>query len=278
MIDIDGISVSEESIEAKRQEIFNACGKNPSAQGIVFLIGVGDVAGTDIDGENVSKTFRNLNFIIYRQENSSLVELSCLVKTVAFGKCFSLKCKYIAFYYAGHGGIDERGDAFMKVKDGNDGRFYVDRNMLNHFEKNKVNKKRRCLFFFDCCLSSHPKHESGKRYYPQVPLRCLAAYATSVGLKSLGDNYEGGVWTRKLCENLKETLSVSDILDHTHTDVGDTQPSVYLSSAGAVFLNGQCACVYTKLIFKYELFYCLSFHCFIKYTSGQKYFVLQSLA
>ena len=234
---IDFYKVEEESIDAKNQHVMDALATNPDARGIVFFIGVSDSSGTDVDAVNVSEAFRGLttNFVFFPQQNTTCTELSCLVNTVARGKCFSMKCKNVAFFYAGHGGIDEKGNSFLKLNDGN---FFIERDLLQPFKRNAVHKSRRCLFFFDCCLSGKTK----KRKNPDVPARCLVAHATSSGLKSLGNSSKGGVWTRHLCKNLKEPLSVSDILDHTYADVTkelkDTQQPVYISLAGAVFLNG----------------------------------------
>ncbi len=206
---------------------------NKEAVGMVFIIGMGDSAGTDKDGENIATVLRQLKFVVFRMENSSREELSCLVKTVAMGKC-PLLCKKIIFYYAGHGGIDKHGHSFMRVNDGNEGKFFINVNMIAHFNKNKVKKNRNCLFFLDCCLSGELNH-GYELTLPVVPIRCLIAFATSMGHKSYGDKYAGGVWTRHLCSHLKEKRSVSDILDSTYTD---EQPSIHLSCAGAVFLNG----------------------------------------
>ena len=220
-----------------KQRISDVFGTISNATGIVFIIGMGDSAGTTKDGENIATTFELLKFAVFRMENSSREELSCLVKTAVSPNCFGVPCKNIAFYYAGHGGIDPYGNSFLLMNDGNAGKFFIDKNMIAHFDKNKLKKKKRCLFFFDCCLSGKLEHQGNKKL-PNVPIRCLIAFATSMGLKSYGNCYTGGVWTGHLCSKLKEQLSVSDILDKTREDVGDEQPSVYLTCAGAVFLNG----------------------------------------
>ena len=173
---------------------------------------------------------------------------------MALGKCFPYKCKHIAFYYTGAGGCDERGNPFIQVEDGKKGRFYISTNMLAHFAKHKINKRRRCLFFFECSFTSDHIHELETVCFPHVPSRCLVAFAASSGLKSpevvpvileIGlprleeDSYEGGRWTSSLCKNLKQQLSLSDILDLTNADVEDTCLSTFINSAGPVFLKGQ---------------------------------------
>ena len=235
--------VDENSIKQKGQSITDAMTKE--AQGIVFFIGVSDrtVGGTDKDGEQIPRVFRELGFVVYRQENTNCTELSCLVQVIARGEWYTRKCKYMVFYYAGHGGINKDGNSFIKLGEGEEGRFYIQRDILSHFKRHKVNNKKRCLFFFDCCLSEADGADGDGTYnYPEVPIHCLTAFATCSGERSKGFDATGGVWTQQLCEKLKLQLSISDILDHTHTAVlemcGETQKPVYVSNAGAVFLKG----------------------------------------
>ena len=229
-------SVDEESIARKSQAITNAL--NKQTKGIVFFVGVSDCTevGADRAAEHVAKAFRDeLEFTFYRQENTNCTELSCLVQAIARGKWHTVKCKYIVFYYAGHGGIDERGDLFIKLSQCEESRFYIERGVLSHF--NKVDNKRRCLFFFDLCFSEAVGMPNSPKY-PDVPSHCLAViFRTCSGEMSVGE-----IWTQQFCEKLKLQLSISDILDHTRTAVlekcGETHPPVYVSNAGAVFLKG----------------------------------------
>ncbi len=231
---LDDIYVSKESIEEMKLRIDDKFSTSKEVVGIAFIIGMGNSAGTDVDGDGVASVLRQLNFVTLHMEDSSREELSCLVKTVALGKCL-LSCKKIIFYYAGHGGIDKHGNSYMLVK--GEQKFFINANMIAHFKKNVVKKKQICLFLLDCCLSGQ-LNRGYELTMPSVPIRCLIAFATSLGLKSYGDMYPGGAWTRHLCRHLKDKRSVSDILATTHTEVGSDQPSVHASCAGAVFLNG----------------------------------------
>ena len=234
--------VDEESIKQKGRSIYNTI--TFKKQGIIFSIGVSEctVGGTDLDGDRISKVFRDhLRFVVYPKGNPSCRELSCLVQAIARGEWYTSKCKYMVFYYAGHGGINKNGDSFIKLSEGEEGRFYIQRDILSHFKRHKVNNTKRCLFFFDCCLSE-ADGASRSHNYPEVPIHCLIAFATCSGERAKGFDATGGVWTQQLCEKLKLQLSISDILDHTHTAVvekcGETQKPVYVSNAGAVFLKG----------------------------------------
>ena len=232
-----------------KRRLRNLYKENQEAQGIIFVIGIYGPAGTNVDVENISSTFNGLEFAVWRERDLTCADIACLAKVAASEKFPNYK--YIAFYFAGHGGIDEHERSFilpMKEKDGEE-RFFVEENMLSNFK----NVNKRYLFFFDCCLSSSstvtiestqvtqslpPK----KVFKLRAPVKCLVAYATSTGYKSQGDKISGGLWTRTLCEKLKEQLSLSDILDHTHdivyNKVEGKQPPHYESCVGAVYLKG----------------------------------------
>ena len=187
----------------------------------------------------LGSTFReDLNFYFYPQSNLKCRDFSCLIKSMARAKYFGIRCKTVVFYYAGHGGINENGESFIKLPDGE---FYIDRDIVCHFSGDHVNKKKRFLFFFDSCLSGNPQPDI-RIQIPYVPVGSLLAHATSIGDKSFGNTSSGGIWTRLLCENLKKQLSVSDILDDTHTavmvELKDAQKPMYISRTGTVFLKG----------------------------------------
>ena len=239
-------------LESKKQDILNAIdtvGANQKAQGMVFFIGVSNSAGVTADLDNVSKAFQELNFVVYSQTNTNCKELSCLVRAVAQTRCkLSLKCKYVVFYYSGHGGCDDKGQAFLQLTEGERGRFYIERDMLAYFERHQIDTKKKCLFFFDCCFAG----KSPDHFYPSIPIRSLVAFSTCVSQKSWSTYSGGAIWTSHLCENLKKQQSISSILDLTYDDVRSTVSKlpeekvdtkligypVYISAAGTVYLNG----------------------------------------
>ncbi len=239
---LDDFEISEEDIAEKDQEIMNAIGANyKKTKGVVIFVGVSDCGGTDVDANSIRTTFKEeLGFCFFPLTNPKRNELSCLIKAVARSE-LTFRCKTVVFYYAGHGGINEREEPFIKLSDG---KFRIREDILRHFSGDLVDKSRRYLFFFDSCLSGASVKSSLRLSIPNIPLGCLLAHATSFGSVSHGFLQSGGVWTRHLCEYLKQSISVSDALDHSYTSVsselkgGNAQYPTYMSRTGAVFLKG----------------------------------------
>ena len=99
----------------KRQEIENRA-KEPKyngAEGIIFIVGIFGADGTANDVENVSSTFKELNFAIYIEQNPTSGLIAGLMKAAAVCD-YPARYKYIAFYFAGHGGRDKSGKLFVK--------------------------------------------------------------------------------------------------------------------------------------------------------------------
>ena len=232
-----------------KQRIANLFKERQECQGIAFVIGIHGPAGTDVDIDNVCSTFNDLNFAVWRERDITCADLACLVKAAASHMYPSYK--YVAFYFAGHGG-SVNGHPFivpMKLKgDGSQQILFIEQNILSCFKKSR----KRCLFFFDCCLvaksteDSDESPQASKMFKLTAPVKCLVAYATATGYKSQGDKVQGGLWTRTLCAKLKEPLSLSVILDETHdiiTSTTDEQPPHYESCLGSVNLKGN---IYVK--------------------------------
>ena len=169
-------------------------------------------------------------------------ELACLIKA-ASERDYPMGYKYIAFYFAGHGGIDEFGRPYiLPMKKGITERFYLEENILSPFrpspDKKKPKKRYTHLFFFDSCLVD--THASSQKTVSLVPSpEFVIAHATYPGQKSAG-TVEGGVWTGCLCQNLKCPLSITTILDRTHDEVKTRLPQwpYHSSCAGELFLKG----------------------------------------
>ena len=225
-----------------KQRIGNLFKARPECQGIAFVIGTHGPAGTGVDIDNVRNTFIDLNFAVWDERDLTCSKLACLVKAAAshMYPCY----KYLAFYFAGHGG-SVNGHPFivpMKLKgDGSQQKLFIEQSILSCFQKSR----KRCLFFFDCCLvateDSDKSTQASNIFKLTAPVKCLVAYATATGYKSQGDKVQGGLWTRTLCAKLKEPLPLSAILDETHTIVTsmtDEQPPHYESCLGSVNLKG----------------------------------------
>ena len=109
----------------------------------------GTLRGTKIDVRNITSTFENkLNFISFPKVNPTRAELDCLLQAAAEFDEYPESYEYIAFYYTGHGGMDDSG-AFVELKQ--EDKFYIE-HILSPFQLRVKNKCSKCLFFFDCCL------------------------------------------------------------------------------------------------------------------------------
>ena len=166
----------------------------------MFVGESGRPGGTDEDANKVYKTFRNeLNFAAYRCENFSCTNLVYLIEAAAKFGNYPLGYKFIAFYYAGHGGIDKSGREFVipsqQTRGGTKSVLYIKGDIISpltcesaakirdkrFFKKHK--KNRKSLFFFDCCLNYKPDlnvHGTEKVFNLKYPQDCLVAYATSI--------------------------------------------------------------------------------------------------
>ena len=230
-----------------------------------------DVPGVYKDLETVRETFRNiLKFAVHRVENPDGQFLANFIKAAAtfpyvnYPGYQKSKLK-VAFYFAGHGGIDEHKRPFYlpqqlnKSKEDEKDVILIRETILSHFHR--VGSEESFLFFFDCCLSALKDNKENQpsdmkndeslagdeSFHLEAPLRCVIAYATSVGLVSTGNTKVGGRWTSCLCKNIKEQVELGEVLALTHKDVMEisenTQPPQYHSCVGPIYLRGLLTCM-----------------------------------
>ena len=263
---------SEKDVMVAKKKIRSKCQQHPDAQGIIFVVDMlfvgksGNPGGTDVDAANIRKTFSDLNFAVYPGEDLDRTQLACLVQAAAEYK-YPLNYHFIAFYYAGHGGIDNYGREFVLPLQhrGDDGLnvLYIEDDILSPFRsvsqgvRSKLKKECKYFFFFDCCLDKTPARsihgaplkEKDFRL-KSVPASCLVAFATSINHQSGGDKTYGGLWTRHLCKNLNSIEPLVMILEHTRDDVVNAQKESieidqvtyqrphYRSDVGIVYFKG----------------------------------------
>ena len=232
-------------------------------KGVVFVFAMTDPKGVYEDMENVRETFRKeLKFAVVCAENPHGEYIATFVKATAtlnFADHYPT-CKTKAFYFAGHGGIDELKRPFFAPQQigGNQKEVILIREtILSHFQK--VRPDQSFLFFFDCCLSSVSEPESdgnsndeenqsriiedaAREFKLEPPFRCVIAYGTSVGSTSIGDTQAGGWFTSSLCKNIKEKIELGEVLALTHKDVAEKsnnqQLPQYRSCVGPIYLKG----------------------------------------
>ena len=215
----------------------------PNAQGIIFVIGLFGPAGTDVDVERMSSIFHDdLTFAVYREKVLTCADLACLVKAAAEYDEYPKSYRFIAFYYAGRGGIDSVSEYLLPMHLRRGDVLYIDDHILSPFTiGNRGDRKVLC--FIDCCLSI--RGDQKKEFNLMAPRNGLVAYVTS---KLGGDKIYGGLWTRYLCKHLTRAESLSTILDDASDDfmkhIGEDEYMVHkphydTSIIGEIYLKGK---------------------------------------
>ena len=230
-----------------------ACRGKSTANGIAIIIGISGPEGIELDIKNMSSTFEELNFAVFSRSDLTSFELVSLLN-VASNFVYPLSYKFIVFYFAGHGGVDN-GQAYVlplqlqETKDSE--KVYIQQSIVSQFssEQSPSLQYRFRILLFDCCLTSpsmrHDPSIKSEKFSIEAHGGCLVAYATSRSYKSEGNMKRGGLWTHHLHQNLKLPLPISVILDRTHDAVknesiasGRLQEPNYHSCIGEVYLKG----------------------------------------
>ena len=227
----------------------------PNAQGIIFFVGIFDLVKTDDIVERMSSIFHDdLNFAVYREKIVTSTDLACLVKAASENNEYPKSYRFVAFYYAGYGGVDGSGYEYllpMQNIGGNDADLlYIENNILSPF-RSGIPQNCKFLFFFDCCLNSDSNEDDQltrvtKKFDLKAPSAGVVAYATSIGHKYSNDKIYVGLWTEYLCEHLTQASSLSSILGDAREDfvkrIGEDEYMFpkprYGTDIGEVYLTG----------------------------------------
>lgn len=210
-----------------------------------------DVAGVEKDMMHVHDVFTTLNFTTMRVFNPTGSELALFVKAASeidFKDLSGGNCKQIVFHFSGHGGIDDQKRAYFVGKS----IIPIQDSILSFFE-NVPAGDENFIFFFDICLSNQQHsftQDDLKCFHIYAPLRCVVAFATSVGTKAWGDDVNGGKWTRHLCMKIKNnpTMELGELLERAHTEVVNEsteygkkqlQAPFFESCAGPIHFKGE---------------------------------------
>ena len=215
----------------------------------------------------MSSIFRDdLNFAVYREKNVTSTDLACLVKAVSEYNEYPKSYRFVAFYYAGYGGVDGSGYEYllpMQLTGGNDADvLYIENNILSPF-RSGIPQNCKFLFFFDCCLNNYSNEDDQltsnatirmtKKFDLKAPSAGLVAYATSSNeYKFSNDKIYVGLWTQYLCEHITRARSLSTILDDARKDfvkdIGEDEymfpKPCYGTHIGEVYLTGMEDCFY----------------------------------
>ena len=211
---------------------------NPNI-GLAVIFGVVNKMGpqgADLDIENIETTFNSLNFATWVIKNPTPTTMKKVVKIVSEYNYFSIALKWLVFYYAGHGGsIDKKGYFSLPCDSDKHENFPIDSEVIDKFQPNNPNchlEDRKRLFLFDCCLNENATETLLTTAPPPLNplLPCyqppndytIVVHATYYKGAAHGDFSKGGVWTIKLCENIKQHArdkNVNDILIKTRDEV-----------------------------------------------------------
>ena len=208
------------NIEGWKEKIREAL--TSGCQGMIFLVAMSSAKGANKDIDRMAGIFGELNFAVFPMPNLLANELKDLSQAIAgFQFPQTRFFKYVAFYFAGHGGINRsNGDSFIQaVKPRHESdRVYISSDIINVIQ---LGQKEKCLlFFFDCCMSLAP--DDGKDALPTINFtrsNILVARAASFGEKSFGTKDGGGYWTSTLCKYLGDNDLLVAILTKTKSDV-----------------------------------------------------------
>ena len=188
-----------------------------------------------------------------------MLRCSLFVKAAAKYIDYPLNYQYVAFYYAGLGGIDDSGREYIQSmhltrRDGVADILYIGEYILSLFQLDHRGH-RKYLFFLDCCLNNDPKLSPQGALSEYVfnlkhPSNALVAYATYPAHDSKSAMSNGGIWTHHLYKNLTTADSLTNILDLTKNDViaemekdGIAKEKIrlnYSTDLDPVYLKGMC--------------------------------------
>ena len=198
------------------------------------------VKGANKDIKNMTDVFTKLNFAVYPLPNLLASEVKFLTQAIAESQFPRLKSfKYIAFHFAGHGGINSNGDSFIHaVEQSNESdRVYIANDIINVIQIGQ--KEKALLFFFDCCTVA--SSQVGNDRPPDINIKTrsnntLFACASSFGKESVGV-INGGLWTSALCKYLVNDESIGTILGKVEKEVKEKHGQTCTHTATGFDIN-----------------------------------------
>ena len=227
----------KEDVQDDIQTLFAAAG---NTKGLAIIVGSSKPSEFQKNIRKIRTTFKSeMKFPVLFKSDSTREEIATMVQAAAEYKEYPISCEFIIFYFVGNGIVDEEGRPFLYDK--SDNKLSVHKYVVAPFfpESSPVLGGRACLFFFDCCLSSqYEDSPQTKKKDVTLPTyeNCLFVY----------NGYEKatGQWTPFFNENVKDKLSISDIVSKTCGDIKNQnseefhEPYVF-SSISPVCINGK---------------------------------------
>lgn len=211
--------------------------------------------GTEIDIETVRNAFKRLNYATFTVPEPSSKAIIQILKKLSSEYPYPLNIGSIVIYFSCHGGCVD-GKGYIQSVDNK--KIFINDDITSWFTPKKTATigDRKCLFFFDCCLTAENEEQQpakpATKYLP-VPAflppdgKRLIAYATSKRTKATSNVERGSIWTFTLFDHIvKYDLPITSILDKTCEEVAEesmkvgqlVQSPFYASSLGTFFFRG----------------------------------------
>ena len=198
---------------------------------------------------------KSLNFATWVIKDPSPDKIRKVAQIVSEYSLFSIHLRGVVVYYSGHGGSKNGKEYFALASD-----IFDSNELTSPFEpanpKCRLEDRYR-LFLFDCCLTDikGPPLDTAApiitansvlpHYQPSVDFT-VVAHAGYVREPSIGNSWEGGIWTHCLCQNIREYAAkkkIFFILSKTREDVinlsrGKVQAPFFEPFSNDFFLKG----------------------------------------
>ena len=214
-------------------------------------------SGTEIDIETVRNAFKRLDYATFTVPEPSSEAICCILETMSSKYAYQENIHSIVIYFLCHGGCVD-GKGYIQSIDNK--KVFINDDITSWFTPKKTASigDRKCLFFFDCCLTEEKVQEQqhtakpATKYLP-VPAflppdgKRLIAYATSKHTEATSNPERGSIWTFTLFDHIvKYDLPITAILDKTCEEVAEksmevgqlVQSPYYASSLGTFFFRG----------------------------------------
>ena len=228
-------------------------------------------SGTEIDIETVRNTFKRLNYATFTVPEPSSEAIIRILETMSSKYPYRENIHSIVIYFSCHGGcVDGKG----YIQSADNKKVFINDDITSWFTPKKTASigDRKCLFFFDCCLTEgNEEQQPAKPATKHLPVpaflppegKRLIAYATSKRTVATCNAERGSIWTSTLFDHIvKYDLPITAILDKTCEEVAEksmevgplVQSPYYASSLGTFFFRGLFKSI-RNIIYIYNLFF-----------------------
>ena len=192
------------------------------------------------DGAKMMQLFQQETINFTTIKDTSIVDCDnvlAIIKAVA-NFDYSTYYKFFAFYYSGYAGYDRPGDSgdpngrhcvYLKL---GDQKVYLD--WIVSLYQQRLRNYLPCMLFFELRL----QQESPPPTIQLPSCDNIVVAISGLNNTSIGRDTNGGIWTHRLCDNIKEhDLPITTILDLTQHQLPSTMSPQYVASTGLMYLK-----------------------------------------